>query len=158
MGRRFPCATGRGGILRAAAKREGDGATPAGIWRLLWLYWRADRRPRPRSCLPALPLGPRLGWSEEAADPAYNRPVRHPHAHPADRMARGDRLYDICVVTDHNRTPVIPGAGSAIFVHLWRRPRAPTAGCIAFRRGDLLWILARWRPDSRLVVRLRGGL
>jgi len=84
--------------------------------------------------------------------------VRHPHDHPADRMTRGDGLYDACVVTDHNAAPVIPGAGSAIFVHLWRKPRHPTAGCIAFRRRDLWWILARWTPHSRLIVRPRGGL
>jgi L,D-peptidoglycan transpeptidase YkuD (ErfK/YbiS/YcfS/YnhG family) len=113
---------------------------------------------RPLTCLPAEYLGPRTGWSEEPADPAYNRPIRHPHAWPADRMARGDPLYDICAVTDHNADPVVPGLGSAIFVHLWRGPRRPTAGCIAFRRPDLEWILARWTPRYRLVIRERGGL
>lgn len=158
LGRRFPCSVGRGGIRPADAKREGDGASPAGIWRLSRLYWRADRAARPRTILPAIPLDHRQGWAEDPEDPAYNRAIRHPHPFPADRMARGDPLYDLCVVTDHNADPVVPGAGSAIFVHLWRRPRAPTAGCVAFRRPDLEWILARWRPTSRLVIRLRGGL
>jgi L,D-peptidoglycan transpeptidase YkuD (ErfK/YbiS/YcfS/YnhG family) len=158
LGRRFTCSHGRGGIVTAAGKREGDGASPAGAWRLLWLYWRADRGMRPLTCLPAEYLGPRTGWSEEPADPAYNRPIRHPHAWPADRMARGDPLYDICAVTDPNADPVVPGLGSAIFVHLWRGPRRPTAGCIAFRRPDLEWILARWTPRYRLVIRERGGL
>jgi len=158
LGRRFACAIGRGGIVPAAVKRESDGASPAGVWALTGLYWRADRGRRPASALAAAPLGPRLGWAEAPEDPAYNRAVRHPHDYPADRMARGDRLYDICAVTSHNTNPVAPGAGSAIFVHLWRRPRWPTAGCIAFRRPDLEWILARWRPASRLVIRARGGL
>jgi L,D-peptidoglycan transpeptidase YkuD (ErfK/YbiS/YcfS/YnhG family) len=158
LGRRFPCSVGRGGIVPAAAKTEGDGATPAGIWRLASLYWRADRGTRPRTLLAAEPLGPRQGWAETPEDPDYNLPIRHPHPFPADRMTRGDPLYDICAITDHNAAPVVPGAGSAIFVHLWRRPRGPTAGCIAFRRPDLEWILARWRPTSRLVIRARGGL
>lgn len=157
-GRRFPCSIGRGGIVSAEAKREGDGASPAGVWALTRLYWRADRGACPATALAAAPLGPRQGWAEAPEDPAYNLPIRHPHAFPADRMARGDRLYDICAVTDHNADPVVPGAGSAIFVHLWRRPRWPTAGCIAFRRPDLEWILARWRPASRLVIRAGGGL
>jgi L,D-peptidoglycan transpeptidase YkuD (ErfK/YbiS/YcfS/YnhG family) len=156
MGRRFPCSIGRGGVVRE--KREGDLGTPAGAWRLLWLYWRADRLARPATALPALPLGPGQGWSETPEDPAYNRPIRHPHPFPADRMARGDGLYDLCAVTDQNSHPAVPGGGSAIFVHLWRRPRWPTAGCVAFRRPDLEWILARWTPRSRLVVRSRGGL
>ena len=54
LGRRFPCSVGRGGIRPAAEKREGDGACPAGAWRLLWLYWRADRGQRPRTALPIL--------------------------------------------------------------------------------------------------------
>ena len=158
LGRRFPCATGRGGIVPGTEKVEGDMRTPDGAYRLLWLYWRADRLPRPATRLAAVALGPRQGWSETPDDPAYNGPIRHPHPFPADRMARGDRLYDICAVTDQNRDPVVPGAGSAIFVHLWRKPRHPTAGCVAFRRPDLEWILARWTPRSRLVVRRSGGL
>lgn len=158
LGRRFPCSVGRGGVRPAAIKTEGDMASPAGEWRLLWLYWRADRLACPPAGMPAIPLGPRQGWSEDPADPAYNRPIRHPHPFPADRMARGDGLYDICAVTDHNFDPVVPDMGSAIFVHLWRRARWPTAGCIAFRRPDLEWILARWTPRSRLVIRQRGGL
>lgn len=155
-GRRFPCAHGRGGIR--TDKREGDLASPVGVWRLLWLYTRIDRQAPPRSILPQRALGPFQGWAETPDDPAYNRPISHPHGYPADRMARGDRLYNICVVTDQNFAPAIPGCGSAIFVHLWRKPRHPTAGCIAFRRHDLEWILARWTQHSRLIVRTTGGL
>lgn len=149
----FPCSIGRGGVVMAADKHEGDGGSPAGVWRLVHGYWRPDRLARPDCPLPMRPLGPRQGWAEDPADPAYNRPILHPHRWPADRMRRGDPLYDICMVTDHNADPPVPGAGSAIFVHLWRGPRRPTAGCIAFRRGDLEWILARWSPVSRLVIR-----
>ena len=126
--------------------------TPCGVYRLLWLYWRADRRLAPVTCLPARPLGPQQGWAETPDDPAYNRPIRHPHPYPADRMARGDRLYDLCVVTDQNAA-CVPNRGSAIFVHFWRKPRHPTAGCIAFAPADLTWILERWHPRSRLVIR-----
>lgn len=153
LGRRIPCAHGRGGIVPASAKREGDGATPAGTWRITGLRHRPDR-----IAAEAEPIGPRDGWSEDPADPAYNRAIRHPHPFPAERMRRADRLYDLLAVTDHNADPVIPGAGSAIFLHCWRKPRHPTAGCIAFRRPDLEWILARWAPWSRIVIRARGGL
>ena len=151
-GRRFACSLGRGGVVAAAAKREGDMASPAGAWRLLGGYFRADRLARPATALPLVPLGPRQGWAEDPDDPRYNLPVSHPHAYPVDRMRRGDPLYDICLVADHNRDPVVPGAGSAIFVHLWRGPRRPTAGCVAFRRPDLEWIIARWTRRSRLVI------
>jgi L,D-peptidoglycan transpeptidase YkuD (ErfK/YbiS/YcfS/YnhG family) len=156
LGRWMPCSIGRGGVR--ADKREGDLASPTGTWRLTGVYWRANRLPRPSTSLDAQILGPQQGWSEDPSDPAYNQPIRHPHAFAADRMARGDRLYNICVVTDQNTDPTIPGHGSAIFVHLWRKPRHPTAGCMAFRRRDLEWILKRWTAKSRLVIRPRGGL
>ncbi len=149
-GRRIPCAIGRGGI--AAAKREGDGATPAGRWRVLALRWRADRTARPRARLPLAPIGPRDGWSDDPRDPRYNQPVRHPHAFSAERMRRGDGLYDLVAILDHNAAGR-PGAGSAIFLHCWKAPRRPTAGCVAFRRRDLAAILARWTPASRVIVR-----
>ena len=147
----MPCAIGRNGMV--ANKQEGDLGTPTGEYKLRWMYWRPDRMHPPETTLPAFPLLPRQGWSETPDDPKYNRPILHPHPYPADRMRRGDRLYDLCLVTDQNTDPVIPGEGSAIFLHLWRKPRHPTAGCIAFGRGDLEWILARWQPHSRLILR-----
>jgi L,D-peptidoglycan transpeptidase YkuD (ErfK/YbiS/YcfS/YnhG family) len=75
--------------------------------------------------------------------------VTLPHAFSAERLRRRDRLYDVVVVTDHNAAGV-PGAGSAVFLHVRRGPGRPTAGCVAFERADLLWLLARWRPEGRL--------
>ncbi len=42
-GRAIPVVLGRSGIR--ANKREGDGATPRGRFRLVRLWWRADRAP-----------------------------------------------------------------------------------------------------------------
>jgi L,D-peptidoglycan transpeptidase YkuD (ErfK/YbiS/YcfS/YnhG family) len=42
--------------------------------------------------------------------------------------------------------------GSAIFIHSWRRPGAPTAGCVALAREDLIRIANRIRPETRLVI------
>lgn len=150
LGRVMPCSLGRSG--KTTHKREGDLATPAGIWTIHCLYWRANRLARPVTRIQCTPLGPQQGWSEAPDDPAYNSSVRHPHSYPADRMYRGDPLYDICCVTDQNTEPTIPGAGSAIFVHVWRRPHYPTAGCLAFERKSLLWILRNWQPRSRIVI------
>ena len=150
-GRRFPVALGRGGIVPACAKREGDGATPAGVMRVTGCLWRPDRLARP--CPWAEPIGPADLWSDDVRDPAYNRPVRAPHPFSHERLARGDRLYDLVLLTDWNRPDPVPGRGSAIFVHSWRGPHHPTAGCIAFRRDHLLWIAPRLLPGSRIVVR-----
>lgn len=151
-GRVFPVAVGRGGIVDARAKREGDGATPAGVHRLIGLLYRPDRMARP--AVWARPIGPFDLWSDDPGDPDYNLPVRVPHAYGHERMTRPGPVYDLVVITDWNWPQADPGHGSAIFVHVWRGPRQPTAGCVAFARRDLLWIAARIRPETRLIVRL----
>jgi L,D-peptidoglycan transpeptidase YkuD (ErfK/YbiS/YcfS/YnhG family) len=146
-GRTYPCAIGRSGIT--ADKREGDCATPAGRHRITGLLWRPDRLPRPATWAKA--IGPRDLWSDDPADPAYNRPVRAPHPFSHERLRRADPLYDLVLLTDWNAEGV-PGRGSAIFVHRWRKPRHPTAGCLALARADLRRLAALLRPGTRLVV------
>src|SRR3974390_1228789 len=95
--RRVRCALGAGGVVAAAEKREGDGATPAGFWPLRRLLWRADRLPATATGLPSSPIEPRDGWCDDPADPSYNRPVRLPYAASAERLWREDALYDLLV-------------------------------------------------------------
>ena len=151
MGRRFPCVVGRGGIIDPGRKREGDGATPAGIHRFTGLLYRPDRLMPPADW--ALPLGPPDLWSDDPQDIDYNWHVRAPHSFSHERLTRPDPMYDAILLTDWNWPDAVPGRGSAIFVHIWRRPGHPTAGCVAFARADLLWIAARIRHHSRLIVR-----
>jgi L,D-peptidoglycan transpeptidase YkuD (ErfK/YbiS/YcfS/YnhG family) len=150
LGRTFPVSVGRGGIVPPGAKREGDGATPAGVHRIVGCLWRPDRLARP--CDWALPIGPADLWSDDPADPDYNLMVRAPHGLSHERLRRADPMYDIVLVTDWNWPHAEPGRGSAIFVHGWRRPRQPTAGCVAFARSDLRWIVPRIGYGTRLIV------
>ena len=85
----LPVALGRTGIK--ANKREGDGATPRGTFRLKRLWWRADRHPRPATLLPARRIAQDDGWCEDAADRRYNRPVKLKPGSQADRLARSRR-------------------------------------------------------------------
>lgn len=150
-GRTMPCAIGRGGIART--KREGDGATPAGVHGFIGLLYRPDRLAARALPVWARPIRPRDGWSDDPRDPDYNLIVRRPHPWRHERLWRADPLYDLLLLTDWNWPRARRGAGSAIFVHSWRAPRHPTAGCIAFARRDLLWIVRRLTPQSRLVIR-----
>jgi len=152
MGHEISCAIGKGGIV--ADKREGDGGTPIGVWRMESVHYRADRVVRPKTALPVAPISARDGWCDDPAESAYNEPIRLPASCSHERMRRGDTLYDIVVVLDHNRHPAVPGQGSAIFVHCWRAPRFPTAGCLAFTPHDLRWILEKW-DMRRSKVRVR---
>jgi L,D-peptidoglycan transpeptidase YkuD (ErfK/YbiS/YcfS/YnhG family) len=153
MGRRFPCSVGRGGIVPARAKREGDGATPAGVHRFVGMLYRPDRLAKARLADWALPFGPCDLWSDDSDDPDYNLMVRAPHPFGHERLTRPDPVYDLILLTDWNWPQADAGRGSAIFVHTWRRPRHPTAGCVAFARDDLLWIARRIRHETRLIIR-----
>lgn len=150
LGRSFPVAVGRGGIVPPGAKREGDGATPAGVHRIVGCLWRPDRLAPP--CDWAVPIRPSDLWSDDPADPDYNLMVRAPHPFSHERLRRPDPAYDVVLITDWNWPQAEPGRGSAIFVHTWRAPRRPTAGCVALARRDLLWIVARITCRTRLIV------
>jgi L,D-peptidoglycan transpeptidase YkuD (ErfK/YbiS/YcfS/YnhG family) len=151
-GARVPVTLGRSGIL--ANKREGDGGTPAGIFRPVRLWWRADRLRRPRTLLPVRPIRPDDAWSEDPADRRYNRPLRMEPGVAGDRLWRDDRLYDLIVEIDHNTRPRVAGRGSAVFLHVARPDRGPTAGCIAADAASLLRLLARMGPKTRIIVQL----
>jgi len=151
-GRSFSCSIGRGGIGRK--RGEGDGITPRGSFQIMGAGFRADRISPPRSPIPMLPIGPADIWSDDASDPAYNHGFRaraHPFSH--ERLFRADPLYDVFAILDFNWPLAVPGRGSAIFLHHWRRPRYPTEGCIAFAPTDLAFILAHWTAQSRVVIR-----
>ena len=66
MGRRFPCTVGRGGIIPAGRKAEGDGATPNGTHRIVGALYRPDRIAQPMDW--ALPIGPVDLWSDDPKD------------------------------------------------------------------------------------------
>jgi L,D-peptidoglycan transpeptidase YkuD (ErfK/YbiS/YcfS/YnhG family) len=148
----IPVVLGRAGIR--ANKLEGDGATPRGGFRLLRLWWRADRHPRPRTFLPVRRITPDLAWCEDTVDRRYNRPFRRSANEPGDRLWRHDHLYDFIIEIDHNTRPRVAGRGSAVFVHVARPNRSPTAGCVALGARDLQRLLAKLGPQTRIAVQL----
>jgi L,D-peptidoglycan transpeptidase YkuD (ErfK/YbiS/YcfS/YnhG family) len=147
----IPVALGRGGIL--ANKREGDGGTPRGDFRLMRLWWRADRHSRPRTLLPVRRITRDLAWCENPVDRRYNRPFRRAAGEPGDRLWRDDALYDFIIEIDHNTRPRVAGRGSAVFIHVARPGFKPTAGCVAMEMSRLRWLLGRVGPRTRIVIR-----
>jgi L,D-peptidoglycan transpeptidase YkuD (ErfK/YbiS/YcfS/YnhG family) len=148
--RAIPVVLGRAGI--AANKREGDGATPRGRFRVIRLWWRPDRLPRPRTALPVRRIDPALAWCEDPADRRYNRPFRRSANEPGDRLWRDDLLYDLVIEISHNTRPRIAGRGSAVFLHAARPDRSGTAGCVALDAKDLRRLVERLGPNTRIDI------
>jgi L,D-peptidoglycan transpeptidase YkuD (ErfK/YbiS/YcfS/YnhG family) len=142
------CALGRSGV--SWRKKEGDGASPAGVWKPLEAYYRPDRFRRLATRLRLQHLSPRDGWCDAPADRNYNRKVRHPYPASAERMWRADELYDYVVVLDHNQRPRVRARGSAIFLHVARPGYPPTEGCIAVAKADMMKLLPRLAPRTRV--------
>ena len=145
-----PVVLGRTGIR--ANKFEGDGATPRGRFRPLRLWWRADRARRPPTLLPARRIEPQLAWCEDTGDRRYNRWFRRSADEPGDRLWRDDHLYDLVIEIDHNTRPRVKRRGSAVFVHVARPDRTPTAGCVALDAAALRRLLAQLGPQTRIEI------
>lgn len=146
------CALGKGGLIAADEKREGDGASPIGIWPMRRVFYRGDRTARPETKLACVPLREHDGWCDAPYHRLYNRPVSRPFEASHERLWRDDNVYDIIVELGHNDRPPRPGLGSAIFMHLAKPTYAPTEGCVAIAKADMLTVLAGSGPGTVLEI------
>jgi len=149
-GRALRAALGRAGV--ASAKREGDHKTPAGSFPMRQVLYRPDRLAAPATRLPVRALTPADGWCDAPEDPNYNRLVELPYGASHEVLWREDEIYDLVVPLGYNDDPVVPGLGSAIFLHVARADWSGTEGCVALARAELLAVLAEVDPTSRVVV------
>ena len=149
-GGRVRAAIGKGGLK--AGKREGDGGTPIGVFPLREVWYRPDRVVAPKTGLPCRALDPESGWSDDPADPLYNRFVPLPHPYGHERLWRQDGLYDLIVPLGYNDDPPVAGLGSAIFLHCARPDYSATEGCVAIARSDLLTLICDCGPETRMDI------
>jgi L,D-peptidoglycan transpeptidase YkuD (ErfK/YbiS/YcfS/YnhG family) len=147
----FRCAMGPKGVVPAGQKREGDGASPIGIWPIRRVLFRPDVG-APTTQLPSQPIAPDDGWCDDPEDPAYNRPIKLPYRASFEKMWRDDHIYDLVAVLGHNDDPPKPYFGSCIFLHLARDDYSPTQGCVALARPDLEAVLRDAKPGDALEI------
>ena len=145
-------------------KREGDGRAPAGVFRLSAAFGYAPSEP---TGLPYIPTDADVECVDDAASPAYNSVRRRTPASAwssHEEMRLDAHIYRIGVVVAHNGTGVdaglVPGlrgprtqrgAGSCIFLHVWRTPETPTSGCTSMPDPALQDVLA-WLDASATPV------
>lgn len=146
------CALGRAGCINSAEKREGDGKTPLGLYPLRRVFYRPDRLEAPICALPVTPITPMMGWCDDADHSKYNQLVSLPFASSHEKMWRDDALYDAVLVIGHNDDPVVPGLGSAIFVHVAKPGYVPTEGCVALEKTTLLKLLLQVRVGDKIQI------
>jgi len=132
---------GRNGLAAIGNKKEGDGKTPSGIFPLGPAFGYASSMD---TGLPYRQATDNDFWVDDARSLQYNQWVKGvPAAGSFERLKRLDNLYQYGIVIGYNIHPVIPGAGSAIFMHVWRGYYSSTAGCVAVNQRNIRKIL-RW--------------
>ncbi len=146
----FECSIGLGGIVED--KQEGDGGTPVGRFPFRKVYYRSERIGPISTTLPTSAIDKSDGWCDDPKDPMYNKHVKLPYDASHEKLWREDHVYDVILVVGQNDAPVIPGKGSAVFVHLRRPEGIPTEGCVAFSLENLLKIIEECNNQSHLVV------
>ena len=133
---------------------EGRGRTPAGVFGLTQAF---GNQPNNGTRLPYFQAGRNDWWNSVPSSPAYN-------THQVQSYSPGgasENLYTIgpvyahAVVIDYNRFPVVPGAGSAFFLHIANG--GPTLGCVAVDSASLDSIMRWLTPTAHPVISIGVG-
>ena len=144
------CALGRSGI--GIKRGEGDGITPIGRFGIEGALVRPDKHMPRHLRLPARTIEPHLGWCDAVGDRNYNQLVPLPYPVSHENLWRDDHLYDVALIMDFNRSRRLSLGGSAIFFHLAHDDYRPTEGCVAVSRPDMLALLPRIGPETKIVI------
>lgn len=148
---------GYGGLAPAGTKREGDGKTPVGTFALRrGLYYVKDFN----TAFPMEQYNQYYTWDENPWSPTYNTLLRDPApGTKGDRLwEHRNRQYRYIVVVEYNTEQPTPGAGSAIFIHAWRAPGKPTAGCVGMSEANMKRVVEWLDPakNPHIVVLPKG--
>lgn len=151
----FDAVIGRSGFAELGKKKEGDGHTPMGIYTLERAFGYHPKK-EVNIIFPYAQVTKNDIWVDDPRSPQYNMWIKKkPLANSFEKLKRDDDLYEYALVVEYNTEPlIIPGNGSAIFLHVWRGPDAPTAGCVAVSKEDMIKIF-RWidyRKNPRIAL------
>ena len=147
---KYQCSIGRGGFTNQ--KKEGDGCTPRGTFKITDVFYRNDRLKTIKTNIKTHYISPSDGWCDDPDDELYNKKIIFPFSHSAEKLYREDNLYNIVCIINYNTEPIVPHAGSAIFMHVAKNNYAATDGCIALDQQDLIEILSEIKDTTELYV------
>ena len=162
VGEKFPIVVGKSGLGWDAIaeppsasgqpmKKEGDGRSPAGIFKITELF---GFEPSLQAGMPYHPLTEYTECVDDASSQSYNqivdlKEIPHPDWNSSEKMRTVD-VYRIGAVVDYN-SPKVPDAGSCIFLHIWKGPGHGTAGCTAIEE-DHVKELSTWLDGKKQPV------
>ena len=149
-GYKLKCSIGKSGIT--TSKKEGDLASPKGIYKLGLLYYRQDRIESLKCKIKKRIIKKNMGWCNDSKSKKYNQQIYFPFKYRAEKLYRKDKIYDIFINIKYNYRPIIKKNGSAIFLHLTNINYKPTSGCIAIGKKDFLKILPHINKKTKISI------
>jgi D-alanyl-D-alanine dipeptidase len=164
IGKSFPVVVGRNGLgwgrgLNPPANRpgpvkhEGDGKSPAGIFRLSSAFGLAEPARMNSLRLPYVQLTATIECVDDVKSTNYNSIVDRgkftaPDWNSSEKMRDVGAQYRLGVVVDHNISPRENGGGSCIFLHIWKDARTGTSGCTAMSPEKIESLLSWLDPSA----------
>ena len=148
-GKNYKCSIGKNGIRRE--KKEGDFCTPAGKYDLGPIYFRKDKIKKLKANLKAFEIKKNMYWEDNPLSKNYNT-LCQGKKKTNENLFRKDSLYDIILVINYNKRPVIPYKGSAIFIHVSKNLNMPTKGCIALKKKDLIALIKVLKSKEKILI------
>ena len=139
---------------RSAHHREGDGTTPLGTYAIGPVVYGLDPDPGTAYRYHRLVCGD--WWDEDPRSATYNRfrhvpcGARPPFGGGSEALWRATVAYRLFAVVQYNAGPVVPGRGSAIFVHA--DTGHATNGCVSVAKPLLRRLLQALRPGATIRI------
>ena len=144
------CSLGKAGIKKKI--KEGDKITPRGVFKIIKLYYRADKIGKIKTQIRKIKIKKKIGWCDDPRSVFYNKQIKLPNKFSHEKLYRNDNLYDLILVLNYNMNPIVKNKGSAIFIHVAKNNYQPTHGCIGLKKIDLLTILKKIKKNEKVKI------
>ena len=147
---KYRCALGKAGVKKK--KKEGDNITPIGIFKVIKIYYRADKIKKIMSPIKTIPIKKNMGWCDDPKSNFYNQEISLPNKFGYEKLYRNDNLYDLIFVLNYNINPIIKNKGSAIFIHIAKKNYKKTSGCIALKKKHMIKLISLIQKNTKIQI------
>ena len=147
---KLKCSVGKSGI--SYKKKEGDNRTPRGKFKFEYILYRKDRIINLRAKLKTIAIKKNMGWCDDSNSKNYNQLIKIPFKYTYEKLWIRQNIYDIILVLNYNRNPIIKNKGSAIFLHIAKNKYQATKGCIAISKNNIKLLVSKLSLKSKLII------
>jgi len=147
---KLKCSVGKSGI--SYKKKEGDNRTPRGKFKFEYILYRKDRIINLETKLKTLAIKKNMGWCDDSKSKNYNQLIKIPFKYTYEKLWIRQNIYDIILVLNYNRNPIIKNKGSAIFLHIAKNKYQATKGCIAISKNNIKLLVSKLSLKSKLII------